>query len=254
MSQGQSPHIDTDSLSAYLDGAVSTDESEQIAGHLSTCAHCRRELAELRTTVALLRGLPQFQPRRSFQLGREYRRSRFVTSPTLLPAVRALAIAAVVLFVVVTGFAYIRGQPAEDRSEGPAALMQESSDEENERDGTNSTTGTRSGAQSSLNAEATTADDPADALMEDQEAAAPESAGDSDQPSAQGADAAPTGTVAAGEVGPSAGPMAADEQATEPAEPIDRWALASVALGTLAAVLLVAWVGLARARARRPRL
>jgi hypothetical protein len=45
-------------LSALLDGAVSVAERQAIEAHLPACAECRRELAELRETVALLKRLP----------------------------------------------------------------------------------------------------------------------------------------------------------------------------------------------------
>ena len=62
-------HLDTDALSAYLDGRIEPDVRSAVAAHLAACADCRRELDELRTTVDVLRGLPQYRPRRSFQLG-----------------------------------------------------------------------------------------------------------------------------------------------------------------------------------------
>ena len=43
-----------ESLSAYLDDALAPDERRQVAAHLEGCADCRRELARLEQTVALL--------------------------------------------------------------------------------------------------------------------------------------------------------------------------------------------------------
>ncbi len=45
-------------LSALLDDAVTAVERQAIEAHLETCAECRRELEELRGTVALLNRLP----------------------------------------------------------------------------------------------------------------------------------------------------------------------------------------------------
>jgi len=48
-------HDARESLSAYLDEALDPDERRQVAAHLEGCAECRRELARLEQTVALLR-------------------------------------------------------------------------------------------------------------------------------------------------------------------------------------------------------
>ncbi|HEX8733662.1 MAG TPA: zf-HC2 domain-containing protein [Ktedonobacterales bacterium] len=65
-------HTDWDAqrerLSAYLDGALSADERAELAAHLPGCAECRRELAALRQTKALLSALPVPTPPRSFAL------------------------------------------------------------------------------------------------------------------------------------------------------------------------------------------
>ncbi|HSB41365.1 MAG TPA: zf-HC2 domain-containing protein, partial [Methylomirabilota bacterium] len=51
-----------ESLSAYLDEALGPEERARVDGHLETCAECRRELAGLGGTVALLR---RVQPARA---------------------------------------------------------------------------------------------------------------------------------------------------------------------------------------------
>ena len=45
-------------LSALLDEALSPSERQAVEAHLTACADCQRELAELRETVALLNRLP----------------------------------------------------------------------------------------------------------------------------------------------------------------------------------------------------
>ncbi|HEU0114197.1 MAG TPA: zf-HC2 domain-containing protein, partial [Thermomicrobiales bacterium] len=67
-------HLDLDVLSAWVDGALDRDEREAVAAHLAACAACRADRDELRATVTLLQALPQFAPRRSFQLGSEHAR------------------------------------------------------------------------------------------------------------------------------------------------------------------------------------
>jgi hypothetical protein len=51
-----------DSLSAYLDGALASEERRDVEAHLAACAECARELASLRQTVALLQ---RVQPARA---------------------------------------------------------------------------------------------------------------------------------------------------------------------------------------------
>lgn len=65
-------HTDWDAqcerLSAYLDGELSMAERADLEAHLSGCAECRRELASLRQTKALLGALPAPALPRSFAL------------------------------------------------------------------------------------------------------------------------------------------------------------------------------------------
>ena len=99
-------HFDTDAINAYLDNELTSEGRSQIDEHLATCAECRRELAELRVVRDLLRGLPQFDPPASFQLGSEHERRKTAEPTTilrLLPLVRALSVAAVLAFMVVGG-------------------------------------------------------------------------------------------------------------------------------------------------------
>ncbi|HET7094195.1 MAG TPA: zf-HC2 domain-containing protein, partial [Thermomicrobiales bacterium] len=72
-------HLDLDALSAWIDGALDSAEREAVAAHLAACPACRADRDELQATVTLLRALPQFAPRRSFQLGPEHVRQRPTT-------------------------------------------------------------------------------------------------------------------------------------------------------------------------------
>lgn len=56
-------------LSPYMDGQITLPERQRVEKHLSDCAICRAELAELRALTGALRRLPQHQPSRSFVLG-----------------------------------------------------------------------------------------------------------------------------------------------------------------------------------------
>jgi hypothetical protein len=92
-----------DQLSAYLDGELGDAERRSLEAHLATCADCRRELAELRTTVALLRRLPEAAPPRSLRVA--------VPAPRPAPAIlrwyprlrAATGLVAVFLLAVVVG-------------------------------------------------------------------------------------------------------------------------------------------------------
>lgn len=73
---GDTPgHLDTDAVSAYVDRDLQDDDFAVISLHLTQCPECEREVLEVRTTVVLLRTLPQYEPRRSFCLGQEHARA-----------------------------------------------------------------------------------------------------------------------------------------------------------------------------------
>ena len=52
-------------LSAYLDGALSSEDRTSVQAHLDTCGLCRTRLAELRGTARLIAALPMPVPSRS---------------------------------------------------------------------------------------------------------------------------------------------------------------------------------------------
>ena len=52
-------------LSAYLDGALSSEARASVQAHLDSCALCRTRLAELRGTARLIAALPMPVPSRS---------------------------------------------------------------------------------------------------------------------------------------------------------------------------------------------
>ena len=91
-------------LSSYIDGQVSRAERRLIEDHLAACDACSRELDELRRTVALLGGLPELRPGRSYALS-----SAPQEAPARRPAFSlwapgiAAAACAVLLVVVISG-------------------------------------------------------------------------------------------------------------------------------------------------------
>ena len=124
----RSQHLDVDALSAYLDRQLTPEEMAAARAHLATCSACGRELAELRATVALLRELPQYLPRRTFQLGRTHARRRAGRGALggwferLVPAVPALRIATVAVAVLLV--AVIAGDLVSNRGAGPELVLQ----------------------------------------------------------------------------------------------------------------------------------
>src|SRR5688500_4522813 len=68
-------HLDIDAISAFVDRDLEPDDLTTIEFHLHECPACHREVLEVRTTVVLLAGLPQYTPRRSFCLGHEHARA-----------------------------------------------------------------------------------------------------------------------------------------------------------------------------------
>src|SRR5918994_5137965 len=68
-------HLDIDAVSAFVDRDLEPDDLTTIEFHLHECPACHREVLEIRTTVVLLTGLPQYTPRRSFCLGHEHARA-----------------------------------------------------------------------------------------------------------------------------------------------------------------------------------
>lgn len=148
-----SQHIRTEDLSAYIDRMVGDSERSAIASHVAVCAECRAELAELQATVRLLNALPQFGPRRSLQLGMEHdtHRPRQPAIVRLLPVVRSLSVAAMILFMVASGTLLLANtsDSGDDSAASESSVMSE--------------TGTASGASQGAGEAGTTAEQPAPA-------------------------------------------------------------------------------------------
>jgi hypothetical protein len=257
-----SRHLDVDTLSAYLDQQLPPAELTAIRAHLATCPECGRELAELRATVALLRELPQYAPRRSFQLGPEHargavRRGIGITGwfERLVPALPALRIATVAVAVLLV--AVIAGDLVTNRGAAPAPMVQ-TGDQATER----------ASAPESEPAPAPAVQAPAPA------AEAPESEGVmprmtdvqateviaeayGGQPAAEGG-TEPEAPASMGEEDSAedAPGVISSEPAAEPAEPAPRsavpgWRLAQVGLGLALVWLIVSLAGVAWLRRDR---
>ncbi|MFC1950934.1 anti-sigma factor family protein [Chloroflexota bacterium] len=55
-------------LSEYIDGQLAGKDLERVEAHLNECEACTAELAELRTTVAILNGVEDVPPPHSFAI------------------------------------------------------------------------------------------------------------------------------------------------------------------------------------------
>lgn len=96
-------------LSPYVDGRLTRGETAALEAHLAICETCRRQLEELRATVAAVRDLPQLETPRSFALTPQMleRRRAVAPAPSTPPLAIGMRVAsaaiAVVLAVVVIG-------------------------------------------------------------------------------------------------------------------------------------------------------
>lgn len=125
---GVAQHLDLETITAYIGGALDDDEREAVDAHLAGCADCRQELAEIRTTAGLLHQLPRYRPNRSFRIEPEAarkERGNVVWLGRYLPALPALraAVAAVALLFLGTIVADVVTEP-ERSSEQNFALEQ----------------------------------------------------------------------------------------------------------------------------------
>ena len=103
-------------LSAYIDNAVDAGERRRAEQYIAACAACAQEVQELRMFRALLRELPNVQPRRSFTL------DPATVAPQrrlLFPTLRWSSLVAALLFVVVLGVDVLGGNAPNTLSSMP---------------------------------------------------------------------------------------------------------------------------------------
>jgi len=99
-----------DNLSAYLDGRLSARQAARIEAHLRDCPECRAELESLRTTVALLKSLPDIPLPGSFVLSASAVKEQtgFRRLNVAFGALRGAAVAVALMFLLfVAGDAYL---------------------------------------------------------------------------------------------------------------------------------------------------
>ena len=96
-------HLDPETLSTYIDGELSPEETEAVESHLSSCAQCQRELQELRGVSHLVRELPQYTPRQSASIPPGGTPSQAGDMLTISRIARPLALAAILIIVAIAG-------------------------------------------------------------------------------------------------------------------------------------------------------
>lgn len=113
---------DLDLLSAYIDGTLNPTERAELEARLQTDAELRRELASLRATVDLVKGLPTLRAPRDFTLTPQMvrRPPRILTSA----AFSAVSVAAaVMLFVLGSAFLLNTNLPPTNMAGNQVALL-----------------------------------------------------------------------------------------------------------------------------------
>ena len=90
-------------LSAYVDGEVTAEEAREVEELLETSEGARRELAELRATIDLVRGLPELEPPRSFALDAAPEKRWTLWWPSVRTTGLATSVAAMLLVALVAG-------------------------------------------------------------------------------------------------------------------------------------------------------
>ncbi|CAN5617449.1 hypothetical protein BH23CHL4_BH23CHL4_02690 [soil metagenome] len=101
-------HLTTDALNESIDGSLSGRDDELVSNHLAKCVECASRREELARTVALVRSMPEVEPRRSFEIApnpslasRPPAKSWF--QGVLAPAFPALRVAVAAVFLLLVG-------------------------------------------------------------------------------------------------------------------------------------------------------
>ncbi len=118
-----------DQLSAYIDGELDASAAKRLERHMAECGRCRREMEQLRATVAALQGLPAVQPPRSFTLSPErvaLRPAVPVASPLAFGArIAAAGVAATLAIVLVVDLGDFGGDGVTPEATAPQMMRSE---------------------------------------------------------------------------------------------------------------------------------
>jgi hypothetical protein len=109
-------------LSAYLDRRLSPEDLRRVEEHLAGCPGCQEELRSLEATVALLHGLPQASPSRSFRIPRAEVPRRWTPVPALRLATAGAAMLLILAFTAdLTNFFAVSPAPVDQKTGAPFA-------------------------------------------------------------------------------------------------------------------------------------
>ena len=230
--------IGSDDLNAFVDGSLTEGDQNLILTAVSAEPALAAELADLLAIRSILGGLAEYQPRRSFTLGKEFKRSRPTSMPPprgkivqLLPVIRSVSVAAVLLFMVIGGSLWmgVHGDTSNTSSQDFAS----------QNSGMQVVGETESNAQSSEHAEdATTA--PAAAGGSEQDKSSMTERGNS-----ASADDRPSDDLTA-EAAPSAPESPSNQPAPFTLSDHQEWVWATVVIGALAVAMSCVWLVLDR--------
>jgi hypothetical protein len=226
-----------DTLNAWIDGTLQPGERAEVDRAVSQDPALLQELLELQATSRLLADLPEYAPPRSFRLGAEFAKptpisqapSNVRTAVRLLPVVRALGVAAALIFMVVAGSLFFdlnggSGSDAGTTFQQQSVIIGETTEhgdasEHAGDDTSNAEHDTDSGLVERGDS-ASAAEEP----MDDLSAMAPGASEDQSQPAAE--QGAPFGATEQGD----------SDHST--------WIIASIVIGGVAVALAAAWFGM----------
>lgn len=111
-------HLDTDTLSSYIDSELPAEEIGQVEMHLASCSQCQREYRELLGVSLLVQALPTYQPRTSAEVRPNKSGPRDDTIVKLSRLLRPLAVAALVIIIAIAGLRLIGELTESGQDEG----------------------------------------------------------------------------------------------------------------------------------------
>ena len=160
-------HLDSETLSAYIDSELSPADMDAVGRHLASCEACRREARELLGMATLVRELPTYRPRETIEIDPGDRDRDSGPIPMLLDFARPVALAALIILVALAGLRLVTDR-ADEPDDGEQITFSESREAQD---------GTEAAGETSeeVTAPGAAAPDMAEAPSESDEEAAPAS-------------------------------------------------------------------------------
>lgn len=239
----QTQPIGSDDLNAYVDGSLVPAERQRVEAAIATDPNLASEFADLTAVRGLLANLEIHTPSRSFQLGDQHRPASPTHKPALLrvlPVMRTLSVAAVLLFLVVGGSLMldINGKTTDNTSQTFAAQDETMHSMSETDEGDHASEGAEDAASNEAPAPAAEAHDKEESSLTEQG----ESANAGDRPEgdlSRGAEDSESG---------SSQPAADSELFSD--HTLWTWIIA--AFGALAIVFTLFWISLDRSMRHQP--